>query len=227
MKILHRGAEAILYLDKLNGEEVLVKERISKGYRIKPLDDKLRKERTRSEVNLLDKARRSGVNVPRVMDHFDYKIFMEYLKLKTLKTEFHKHPEMAREIGEIVAKLHEAGIIHGDLTTSNILLDTEGRVGVTKPLGKVSSKTETATPVSLVEGSLFLIDFSLGKISKKVEDQATDLYLLYEALISTHHEMAESAWKMILDVYRKYANSKQVIARLDQISKRRRYRTES
>ena len=78
MKILNRGAEAILYLEEKGGRKVLVKERIQKNYRVKQLDSKLRKDRTGWEVGLLDKAKRNGLPVPRVLDSTDYKIEMEF-----------------------------------------------------------------------------------------------------------------------------------------------------
>ncbi|MEK6841016.1 MAG: O-sialoglycoprotein endopeptidase, partial [Nanoarchaeota archaeon] len=62
MKIIKQGAEAILKLDK----NILIKERIPKSYRIKQIDDKLRKFRTKREANLLQKA--NFVNVPKLFN---------------------------------------------------------------------------------------------------------------------------------------------------------------
>jgi len=52
MKLLKQGAEAKIFLD---GNSI-IKERISKSYRIKDIDKKLRLYRTRSEAKILDKC---------------------------------------------------------------------------------------------------------------------------------------------------------------------------
>jgi TP53 regulating kinase-like protein len=102
-----------------------------------------------------------------------------------------------RLIGEAAARLHSAGIVHGDMTTSNMILR---------------------------ENELFVIDFGLSKPSGKVEDQAVDLYLLYEALRSTHFRWLEEAWKNILKAYKqKYSNAGAVLDRIERIKQRRRY----
>jgi len=204
MKILERGAEAVLYLDKFEDEQCLIKERISKGYRIKQLDEKLRKERTSAEVSLLDKARRANVKVPRVFEKDKFKIYLEYLNGNKLKDVLNSMKGfqlsfVCRKIGENISKLHSAGIVHGDLTTSNMI----------------------------VQGNeVYFIDFSLGNNSKKIEDQAVDLFLLYEALKSTHFSVLEEAWKNVLDGYKNFSGSKEVLKRFEEIGKRRRYKTE-
>ncbi|MBI4163232.1 MAG: Kae1-associated serine/threonine protein kinase [Candidatus Aenigmarchaeota archaeon] len=205
MKIVNRGAEAILYLKEKDGRKVLIKERVQKNYRVKQLDNKLRKDRTGWEVGLLDKAKRNGLHVPQVLDSTDYKIEMEFLDGEKLKDFLSKKPEkeggeIARQIGSTVAQLHSAGIVHGDLTTSNMILQDK---------------------------KIYLIDFGLGKNSTKVEDQATDLYLLYEAIKSTHFDFLNIMWKGILDGYKEYQKHKDVIKRFEEIGKRRRYKTDS
>ena len=204
MKILARGAEAVLYLDTLNGEQVLVKERAVKGYRVKELDEKLRKERTIAEANLLDRARRAGVKVPRVLEKEKFKIYLEYLDGRKLKDVLNMMKGFqlsytCKKIGETIQKLHAASIVHGDLTTSNMI----------------------------VEGNeIYFIDFSLGRVSKKIEDQAVDLFLLYEALKSTHFQVLEEAWANILEGYKNYEYSIEVLKRFYEIGKRRRYKGE-
>ncbi|CAG7709993.1 unnamed protein product, partial [Allacma fusca] len=48
------------------------------------------------------------------------------LKSKEKNKEWRNQLEkLALEIGKILGKLHEAGIIHGDLTTSNILVERD------------------------------------------------------------------------------------------------------
>jgi len=76
----------------------------------------------------------------------------------------------------------------------------------------------------LKDGRLYIIDFGLGKFSRKAEDQAADLYVLFEALKSTHFKNMESAWANVLKVYKqKYPNANEVLKRIEKISHRRRY----
>ena len=126
MKVLHRGAEAILYLEDKN----LVKERIPKPYRHKTIDINKRKYPTRREFKLLLKAQKIGLNVPEplLVDETEMKVVMEHLKGDVLKKTLDsyaktKREKVAIEIGKQTAKMHDNDIIHGDLTTSNMILN--------------------------------------------------------------------------------------------------------
>ena len=203
---IYRGAEAVIYLlDELDGERVIVKERVKKGYRIQELDEKIRKLRTQGEEKLLSTARRAGLNIPKVLDSDKFKLKMEFIEGNRLKEFLNKSliekdiEKVSKLIGQTVAKLHETSLIHGDLTTSNMILKNH---------------------------KIFLIDFGLGKQSKSVEDQATDLFLLYEAIKSTHFESLEKIWTSFLEGYKNYSKSKDVLKRLEQIEKRRRYKSD-
>jgi len=78
-----------------------------------------------------------------------------------------------REIGRSVRKLHDANIIHGDLTTSNMIL----------------------------KDKVYFIDFGLGFFSTRIEDKAVDLFLFKKALESKHHEVWEECFKEVLKAY--------------------------
>ena len=196
------GAEAVISFDG----EYAIKERVKKSYRIPELDDKIRKQRTNMEASLLDKARRAGINAPLVKKQENSILFLEYIdgqKLKDALNSFEKSKveEVSAKLGEIIGKLHSAGIAHGDLTTSNFILKGN---------------------------NLYIIDFGLGKVSKKIEDQATDLHLLCEALKATHFNILDVCWKNILEGYKKsYPDAENVLKRLEEIAKRRRYKTDS
>lgn len=196
-----QGAEAII--ERKDGS--ILKKRIKKSYRHPQLDEKLRKQRTALESNLLIKARRFGLAVPRIFETSAYEIEMEYIegkRVKELLISLSKEERIAlyRQIGETTASLHEAGIVHGDLTTSNMIQK---------------------------EGTLYFIDFGLAKTSSRVEDQAADLFLLYEALKAGHISILEEAWTEVLKAYkRKYPNAKQVIEQMTKIQQRRRYKSE-
>ena len=204
MKIIKRGAEAVLYLEERDGKQVLVKDRIRKGYRIKELDEQIRNSRTKREEKLMVRAQRSGVNTPNVFSQEKTKLIMEYLGGATVKDKLNDLPESKRMrvynlIGESIANLHRNGMVHGDLTTSNMIIANK---------------------------KLYIIDFGLGKATTRIEDQAVDLYLLKEALLSTHFRFLDEAWKNIMKVYRKkYPEAKQVLTRLEKIESRRRYKS--
>lgn len=191
-----RGAEAAI----IREDGTVLKERVKKGYRIAALDEKLRRKRTRSEAALLRDARRAGVRVPGILEESGFSLRMEFIEGEKLKDAFNKGnaEELGKKIAQSVAKLHSYGIIHGDLTTSNMILRG---------------------------GELHLIDFGLGFHSNRTEDKAVDLHVLHEALESTHHELKGPLWEAMLETYSgHFAEAKKVIKTLDEIEKRGRYR---
>ena len=197
MDVIGRGAEAILYREG----EALVKERIVKGYRVKELDEKLRKRRTRLEAKILSRAKRAGVPTPSVIKTEDYKIVMEFIEGKRLKELLQiltaeEMEKTAEEIGRLVGKLHSAGIIHGDLTTSNMILREK----------------------------IYFIDFGLAFHSTSVEDRAVDLHLLHQAYQSTHFNFLKKLWEHTVEGYKEtFKDWEDVLKRLEQIRKRGRY----
>ena len=202
MQIIKQGAEAILYLEKFDDRTALVKERIPKKYRIKEIDDKLRKERTRKEVKLLTEARKFGIETPPLIYVGENRIVMWFIDGKTVKEIFYSADEkeakkIAVEIGRIIGLLHANGIIHGDLTTSNMILR---------------------------DGKIFVIDFGLGEFSKKIEDQGVDLNLFEEAIKATHFKLYKLIWENVIDSYKKeYKAANEVLMKVQEIEKRARY----
>lgn len=200
MKIIKRGAEAILYLQNNH----LVKERIKKSYRISELDIELRKNRTKREAKLLSEARRCGVKTPKIIsvDEKNYKIIMDFIdgeRLKELlnKTSDENRKKLAEDLGKSVGLLHKHGIVHGDLTTSNMILKDE---------------------------KIFFIDFGLGEFSKRIEDQGIDLALFKEAVKSTHFKFLDQIWESFIKGYKETnSNWEQVLNTLEKIEKRGRY----
>lgn len=168
-QIIQQGAEAILYRE---GDE-LVKDRIQKGYRLPEMDARIRKLRTRTEARILDMAAREGVSVPRVLRTEENVLRMEFIEGLKAKDALNslEEPELEKVwamIGKAAAKLHSAGIMHGDLTTSNMIVTQIKN-------GKTTDKS-----------TLFLIDFGLSRLSGRVEDLAVDLYLLYDLGDTSH-----------------------------------------
>jgi len=197
-KVIAMGAEAIVYLK----ENRLVKDRIPKYYRLKEIDEKIRKRRTKAEKKLLEKASKI-INAP---DPFplkeDYKIEMPFIEGKKLSQELNnfklkEQKEICKIIGKEIAKLHNADIIHGDLTTSNMILKNV---------------------------LVYFIDFGLGFISPKIEDKAVDLHLLKQALEAKHFENWEILFEKVKEGYSSYKESKKVFERIIAIERRGRYR---
>lgn len=173
-KLISQGAEAKLY--HVDGK--LIKERIKKSYRHKIIDEKLRKIRTRKEAKLLKAVSFS----PEIFDSNDktMKIEMEFINGKLLKDILDKitksqQQKICKKIAENIQELHEKNIIHGDLTTSNMILKND---------------------------KLYFIDFGLGYNSEKTEDKAVDLKLLKQALDSKHYKHSEFLFKEILKNYK-------------------------
>ncbi len=217
MKVLYKGAEAIISEKKQTDASgvysiAVIKERIKKSYRLPEIDEKLRKQRTKSEASLLREAARAGVNVPRILEENDFTLTLEKINGNMVKDMLNEKnmPEICKKIGQSVANLHSFDIIHGDLTTSNMILSSS---------------------------DIYLLDFGLGFRSGKAEDKATDLHVLREALESTHFEwtdasgvktnLAEKAWKIILKAYKESYKSEKVIGSLKNLEKRGRYRDRS
>lgn len=166
-----QGAEAKIYE---SGKKV-TKHRIKKSYRLPQIDLKLRKSRTRAEARLIQKAARAGVSVPKVLDIDEKNMKLEIEKISGDKVRDVLSPLMCKKIGSEILKLHKANIVHGDLTTSNMILR---------------------------KGNIVLIDFGLAQYSEKIEDKAVDLHLFKECLKSKHFDIWKGCWKEFLKSYR-------------------------
>jgi TP53 regulating kinase-like protein len=91
--------------------------------------------------------------------------------------------DLMRSIGAILAQLHGTGIIHGDLTTSNMMLRLTPNSPSGKPYEIVSSPVLTHWIELLWQ---VLIDFGLSSQAQYAENYAVDLYVLERAFASTH-----------------------------------------
>ncbi len=193
-EIIGSGAEAVIYKSK----DKVVKHRLKKSYRHEVIDKNLRKRRTRREAKVLERLHDLGVG-PKLITSCDkeMKIDMQYLSGDKLRDVLHKnHKKWAEEIGKKIAKMHKHDIIHGDLTTSNMIAEEE----------------------------LKLIDFGLSFFSTKHEDKAVDLHLLKRALESKHHEISEEVFELIIEEYKKELKeeAKEIINRLKKVESRGR-----
>ena len=205
-KLIYRGAEAEIYLEDWYGEPAVRKSRIPKPYRVPELDSAIRRTRTLHETNLMHEARRVGIPVP-VIQHLDPEassFIMEYVKGPTLKDELYVlSPEFRRrrctDLGRVVATMHEGGLVHGDLTISNVLSNN---------------------------GKLFLIDFGLGDFSNELEDRGVDLLLLNRAMKSTHVKFHEQIFAAFMRGYGMVVGRKrkgEILIKVREIERRGRY----
>ncbi len=186
-------------------KQVVQKQRLKKSYRIKQIDDRLISSRTKEETKLISEARQSGVSVPIIYD-VDLKtgiILMQYVDGQRVKDILNNLDEESRKkickkIGESIAKLHNGNIIHGDITTSNMIL---------------------------FDDSVYFIDFGLGEKSSEIEAKGVDLHVLMEAIDSTHSRYS-NCFDYVLDGYKSELknNADLVIKKIEEIVKRGRYR---
>ncbi|UCF08752.1 MAG: Kae1-associated serine/threonine protein kinase [Thermoplasmata archaeon] len=203
MELIKRGAEAEIYLSEWRGRKVALKRRIPKTYRHEAIDRRLREARTKLEAKLISEARTFGVSTPIIydVDTKESQIMMEYVEGERVKEALYKtgvdeQKELCRAIGKCVGKLHKNNLVHGDLTTSNMILRG---------------------------GRIYFIDFSLGGKSKEIEAKGVDLHLLMEAFESTHSEIL-GMFGHVLDGYRQeYEDADNVINKVKDIEKRGRY----
>jgi len=205
-KLIRKGAEASIYLSKWFEFSAIRKERLPKPYRQKSLDDAIRTQRTLREALLIAKAREVGVPTPLIyfVDPKKAEIIMQNLEGKRLKEIFLEDgialkKKLAKDVGMMVAKLHSAGIVHGDLTTSNFIFNNN---------------------------KLFLIDFGLASQSTKQEDMGVDLKLIKEVLNSAHHNDFQKLYPQIVAGYEEVAGKKRtskVLEVVSEIERRGRY----
>lgn len=206
-KLLKKGAEASLFLADWHQKKVIVKVRIPKKYRPKELDDQIRSYRTVHEPQLMHEAKAAGVPTPLIymVNVPESAIIMEYIEGQQVKQVLNnafkaERNDLCVKIGESIARLHRHGLIHGDLTTSNLIL----------------------TP----KGKLFFVDFGLGEKNFEVEAQGVDLHLLKRALQSTHFQHWEECFQNVLCGYTSILGEEaveKVYEKIREIERRGRY----
>lgn len=208
--LIFQGAEAKVFLtDEIKSDSKIIlapqafirKSRVPKSYRHPKIDEELRKKRTRIEARVLSKALAAGANIPKVLRIEKYDLEMEFINGDRLSQTLNSYSEskqfsIMREIGTQTAILHNNNIIHGDLTTSNMILQ---------------------------ENKIFLIDFGLGFISRKIEDKAVDVHLIKQALEAKHFQNHKKLFREFLEGYNPTEKEK-ILARLEAVEKRGRYR---
>ncbi|KAA1074412.1 serine/threonine-protein kinase bud32 [Puccinia graminis f. sp. tritici] len=219
--LIKQGAEAKVYTVELvkaaagrPGITVLLKYRFPKTYRHPSLDSQLTKNRLTFEARSLTRALKTGVRVP-VLKGLDLEqgwLMLEWIEGISLREWLQEHQQheqsqeellnLLSDVGTQIAKLHSADIIHGDLTTSNMMLRAS------KSQGPSRSNQEVV-----------MIDFGLSSVTSLVEDKAVDLYVLERAFLSTHSDPNNRSLKhssplfeIVLQAYANYLSQESWIA---------------
>lgn len=195
-----RGAEAVISLK----DGMIEKERIRKRYRIEQLDGRIRRERTRAEVRITAAARQLGIPTPIIYDIDDFTIIMQFIEGVPLRDII--TPQLSYRVGELIGRLHSGGIVHGDLTTSNMLLQSLS-----------SSKQKQKV------GKIYLIDFGLSYFSNEIESFGVDIHVLFQTYISTHADASTLIEHFSTGYKRTFNDAKAVLKRVSEIEKRGRY----
>ena len=183
MKLIKKGAEGDLYLTEWNKQKAILKTRKKKKYRNSQLDQRIRKQRTIRESEIISQVKSFGISTPLIyfVDTKNCSIFMQYIN----GTLVHDLPKsklilICKKIGQMVGIMHKNGVMHGDLTTSNFIVS---------------------------HGKVFVIDFGLSIRTKKPDDHAVDLRLFKEILNSAHAPLMEKAWRNLLVGYKSIVGS--------------------
>jgi len=207
--LIKKGAEASLYLADWHSRKVIMKKRLPKKYRLPKLDDQIKTYRTNHEPQLIHEAKKAGVPTPTIflVDIKSATIIMEFTEGKQVKQLLDEISRSERyrlflKIGELIGRLHDYGIVHGDLTTSNMIQNSEGKI--------------------------FFVDFGLGEKSKELEARGVDLHLMKRALQSTHFRFAKECFSAVIEGYSKVLEVetvKNVLDKIKEIERRGRYVT--
>ncbi|UCC34111.1 MAG: Kae1-associated kinase Bud32 [Candidatus Bathyarchaeota archaeon] len=207
MVLLKKGAEASLFLEQWHGHKVVMKRRLPKRYRLPQLDERIRSYRTVHEPQLMHQSKEAGVPSPTIflVDAEGANIVMEFIEgdqvkqiLHTLTTE--ERRKLCNHIGVLIGNLHSHGIIHGDLTTSNMILTPHGKI--------------------------VFVDFGLGEFSTELEARGVDLHLMKRAFQSTHYKYAREGFETVMEGYADVMGERlaeDLLKRIREIEERGRY----
>jgi TP53 regulating kinase-like protein len=195
--LVKRGAEADIYIVEWDSKKAVSKVRSPKSYRHQELDSVIRKYRTIHEASFMSAAKSAGIMTPFVhfVDPVRAEIIMEFIEGQNIRDVL--TPDICYKIGRCAALLHASNIIHGDLTTSNFVLNKK----------------------------LVLLDFGLSYYSERTEDMATDIRLIKEVFTSAHISVRK-AFPSFVEGYRSVAGRKKtdkILENVRTIEQRGRY----
>ncbi|GAA0726601.1 N6-L-threonylcarbamoyladenine synthase/protein kinase Bud32 [Halorubrum trapanicum] len=212
-----RGAEATVTVEGTGGDRRVIKRREEKSYRHPELDRTLRRDRTVAEARLTSEARRAGVPTPLVydVDLANTTLTLQHVGERDLATALDERRTEA--VGRHLARLHDAGIVHGDPTTRNVRVSPDRAAAARGDAeGAETSGESSAAPET------YLIDFGLGYHTGHVEDHAMDLHVFEGSVRATATDpepliaALESGYESVGD--------DEVLDRLRDVADRGRYR---
>ncbi|MDV3277697.1 MAG: Kae1-associated serine/threonine protein kinase [Nitrososphaerales archaeon] len=205
-RLIHKGAEADILLGRWSGRPAVYKVRRPLPYRLKALDQQIRRHRTVHEAEMIHSAKAAGVAAPFLyfVSQPDATLVMEFIEGERLKDAAATRGKadvvrLFEQLGGEVAKLHAAGVMHGDVTTANVIMRCD---------------------------ELVFIDFGLSIHSTRLEDRAVDLRLIKETVTGAHSSVAVPAMDALLKGYGEVAGEQgleAVVRQLRQIERRGRY----
>ena len=230
-ELVTQGAEGRLYKTTylLPSLPCALKYRLPKPYRHPVLDQRLTRQRIVAEARILAKCRREGVAVPSVyaVDEGAGCLFIEWVEGEPVRAALNRwlreHADedagasaevkgLMRRVGRAVGRLHQIGVVHGDLTTSNMMM-------------KPAQAEDGAEDESILSGEIVVIDFGLSSQSQHDEDRAVDLYVLERAFGSTHPR-AEILFDELLEGYKETFKQAQIsLRKLEEVRMRGRKRS--
>lgn len=196
-----KGAESVITAGQYLGMDVVSKFRPSKGYRMPELDSDIRRSRMKNEITVASRLHECKVNVPVPflvdMERMDIKMqLIDGGTLRSILLAGNESGEMVRNLAKIVGKMHDGGIAHGDLTTSNIMYSS---------------------------GQLYLIDGSMGNSVAESKDMGQDLFLLKESFHSMHNDIP-GLWEIFSRSYlESHEHAPEVFSEMERIETTRRY----
>lgn len=196
------GAESVISFSDYWGRDSVIKMRVPKTYRNQQLDNRIRLERMRNEINLLLRTADAGMKVPKVYDVDTSKFTTTYERVhgKTLRAFLQGDSTVngfMKDLGSCIGQLHSCGITHGDLTASNVMV------------------SEEHFP--------YLIDTSMGKSDSELEDMAVDLYLFSESMNAITGNPEELLTEFQKGYASKFSMHREVTDAVVELERRRRY----
>lgn len=206
MEIIAQGAESCVYKIRKWGKTFAMKSRPKKGYLLPEIDKSIRSRRTSRECKMLTYVRQLGVPTPAVysIDMTNHIIIMDYIEGKQLKELVGNLPKkklvvLCRRFGQFMGIMHNADVVHGDPTTSNVIMDSASK--------------------------MWFVDFGLAEKNATVEMKGVDLHLIRRALETTHWDYQDTMFEATIEGYTQTVGpqSTELFSRMDSIRERGRY----
>ncbi|KXH76508.1 MAG: hypothetical protein AM326_02700 [Candidatus Thorarchaeota archaeon SMTZ-45] len=205
-QMLARGAESVIYKIDQWGFPFVLKWRQEKPYLLKDIDSQLRRSRTSRECKMLTISRTLGVPTPAVysVDLDNHTILMDFIagtQFKQLAGQLSQSTliSLCHRFGRLIALLHAGDVVHGDPTTSNVIVDEKSR--------------------------LWIVDFGLSEMNATIEMKGVDLHLIHRALETTHWDIQEDMLDATLEGYVDLLGNtaEPTLSRMNEIRERGRY----